>query len=414
MLDLKDKKWPTSPLKGKDLNPEQLKQFLRIRADYEKSAFVTEGHLEVRGLGAKEFTKAIPPDECGITALVHHSNGHIYGGTSGRNAHLFFYNPAPDADAVADIGIVAENASISKLLTMKDGRVLGAVNKADNKSFIFSYKPCEVLLHEKDFTGLGVREIFDLPAEDQLFFSTIDPCHSAGKIEPLELPTPDEHIGDMVLDITGTKLLLLGANSGILFRCDLQTKQLAALGRLDANGNFSKSLAVDAEGMIYGTGLYGQIFKCNPVDDRFEKLDLRAPSIKGRELYNRVNAWTADSKNNILYGGTIDGIIFQFFPLEKRIVCLGKPTDQSNVCGMAVAGDAVYALIGEKGACCHLTSYNNYSRELRDLGCLIAHSERPWNGYEFASMVSGKGGTIFMGENDRISHLFMYFPVVKP
>ena len=51
MLDLENHQWPKSPLKAEKLDAEQIKQFLTIRADYEKSAFVTAGHLEVRQLG---------------------------------------------------------------------------------------------------------------------------------------------------------------------------------------------------------------------------------------------------------------------------------------------------------------------------------------------------------------------------
>jgi len=417
MVNIENKKWPSSPLKEKNLNPEQLKQFLRIRADYEKSAFVQEGHFEVRALGAKEFTKPIPPGESGITALLHHPNGHIYGATSGRNAHMFFYNPAPDADAVADIGIVAEKSSITKLLVLtlreEHGEVVGLVNKEEGGAFLFVYKPCEVLLKGKDFGGMGVREIFDLAAEDQLFFSTIDPCHSAGRIGILKKPLFDEHISDMALDKTELKLFLLGAKSGTLYCCKLIGKEVTKIGQLDPNGNFSPKLASNKNGMIYGAGLYGELFVCNPEDDSFKSLGIKAPSLKGRELYNRVTSWVLDENRNILYGGTADGIIFQFFPEENRIVCLGKATDQTNVCAMTISGGTVYALIGEKGECCHLTSYDDSTRELRDLGCPLARSERPWNGYEFASMTTGKDGIVFMGENDRISHLFMYFPPVK-
>ncbi len=418
MVNLDNKKWPSSPLKEKDLNPEQLKQFLRIRADYEKSAFVTEGHLEVRALGAKEFTKPIPPGESGINALVSHSNGHVYGATSGKNAHLFFYNPAPDGDAVADIGVVAENSSIPKLLELTKGdaagEVAGLVNHDEGGASLFVYKPCEVVLKGQDFKGMGVREIFDLAAEDQLFFSTIDPCHSAGKISILKKPRFDEHIADMVLDKSETKLFLLGAESGTLYCCKLIGKEITRPGRLDQNGNFSPKLTTGLDGIVYGAGLYGELFACDPEDEGFKSLGIKAPSLKGRELYNRVTAWTHDRRNDILYGGTADGIIFQFFPGENRIICLGKPVDQGNVRGMAISGGIVYALIGEEGGCCHLTCYNNATRELRDMGCLLARSERPWNGYEFACMATGKDGVVFMGENDRISHLFMYFPPVNP
>ncbi len=408
MLDLANKKWPSSPLKQKNLDTEQLKQLLRIRADYEKSAFVSEGHLEVRALGAKEFTKPIPPDESGITALIHHANGHIYGATSGRNAHLFFYNPAPDADAVADIGIVASEAAIPALALLPDGCLLGAVNRTNGGAALFIYRSCDVLLQEKDFAGLGVREIFDLPAEDQLFFSTIDPCHSAGQIEVLTEPRLPEPMADVIA--ADGRIYLLGANSGTLYRYQENERQLKEIGRLDVNGNFSPRLIADADGNIYGAGLYGQLFRCPPDANRLEKLNARAPSLKGRELYNQVTAWSYDWNSDIIYGGTVDGIIFQFIPGAGRIVCLGKPTDLTRVNGIAAAGGKIYALVGERGDCAHLTCYCDATRELRDLGCLLARSERPWNGYEFSCMTTGNNGTVFMGENDRISHLFLYFP----
>lgn len=402
------KNWPSSPLKAQNLDAEQLKQFLRIRADYEKSAFVTEGHLEVRALGAKEFSAPIPPGESGVTALVHHANGHVYGATSGRNAHLFFYNPAPDADAVADIGIVAPEATIPALAALPDGRILGAVNRADGSAALFCYRPCDVLLATQDFTGMGVREIFDLPAEDQLFFSTIDPCHSAGNIEIQEEPRLPEPVADLIA--AGERVYLLGANSGTLYRN--QEGKLTVMGRLDVNGNFSPRLAADADGTVYGAGLYGQLFRCAPDADVLEKLTVKAPSLKGRELYNRVTAWTFDAKRGILYGGTIDGILFQYLPAENRTVCLGKPTDLSRVNGMAVSGGKIYAIVGDPGNCAHLTVYDDATRDLRDSGCLLARSERPWNGYEFACMTAGNNGTLFLGENDRISQLFLYFPPV--
>lgn len=44
---------------------------------------------------------------------------------------------------------------------------------------------------------------------------------------------------------------------------------------------------------------------------------------------------------------------------------------------------------------------------------LLAHSERPWNGYRSGAMVKGNNGALYLGEMDRISHLFMYYPPVE-
>jgi hypothetical protein len=54
------------------------------------------------------------------------------------------------------------------------------------------------------------------------------------------------------------------------------------------------------------------------------------------------------------------------------------------------------------------------TRNLRDLGIPMATSERYWHGYEFGAAVTGRFGEIYLGESDRISHLFIYHPAAKP
>lgn len=412
MVDLNNKTWPSSPLKEKDLDEEQLKQFLTIRADYEKCAFVTSGHLEVRALGAKEFTRPIEPDESGITALVKHPCGHIYGGTGGKAAHLFFYNPAPDADAVADIGIIPGASKVVTMAVLPDGEIIGAATTFEQKSLLFIYKSCEVLLREKSFAGMGVREIFDLPAEDQLFFSTIDPCHSSGTIEVIASPV-DGEICDLISAPGGEKVYILAAGKGEIIEYYPAGAAVKKIGSLDPNGNFSRKLALDNCGRLYGAGLYGKIFRYTPESGEFKALGINASSIKGWELYNQVTAWSSDQSGEILYGGTNAGQIFRFDTVNEKITTLGKPCIQTRITGMSRSGKKIYAIIGEADDCAHLAAYDDESRELLDLGCLLARSERPWNGYRFEAMTTGRNGEIFLGEYDRISQLFIYYPGIE-
>ncbi len=412
MVDLNNKTWPSSPLKEKDLDEEQLKQFLTIRAEYEKCAFVTSGHLEVRALGAKEFTRPIEPDESGITALVKHPCGHIYGGTGGKAAHLFFYNPAPDADAVADIGIIPGAEKVAALTVLPDGSIIGAANTFEKKSLLFIYKSCEVLLREKSFAGMGVREIFDLPAEDQLFFSTIDPCHSSGTIEVIASPV-DGEICDLISAPGGESVYILAAGKGGIIEYRIADGTVKKIGTLDPNGNFSPKLVLDGQGRLYGAGLYGRIFCYDPAADKFQAMDIAASTIKGWELYNQVTAWCSDKKGEILYGGTNAGQIFRFDTVAGKITTLGKPCIQTRITGMSRSGKKIYAIVGEADDCAHLAVYDDESRELLDLGCLLARSERPWNGYRFEAMTTGRNGEIFLGEYDRISQLFIYYPGIE-
>jgi hypothetical protein len=412
---LKNKKWPSSPLKAKDLDPEQLKQFLKIRADYEKSAFVSEGQVEVRGLGPEGFSSPVPAGECATSALVLHSNGKVYGGTGGKNAHLFFYDPTPDADTVCPIGIVAENSKVTALVSADDGCVYGATEKLDGKGgAIFRYKPCEILLEEAKFEGRGVREIFDMPAEDQIFYSIVDPCHSAGEIEILAEPFKSEGVSDIVAGAGENVLCGISSATGTVFRYDIATGKISETGKADPNGNFSGKLAVDASGTVYGAGLYGRIFKLQKGSKNLEFLKVKAPSLKGRELYNRVTAWAFDEENDAFYGGTVDGILFRFDPEEERILCFGKPVDQSDIRALTMGNDGrLFGACGEQGKCCHIFSYDDETRELKDFGVLLARVERPWYGYEISSAITGGDGRIYFGEEDRISQLFMYFPPVK-
>jgi len=403
MMNVENLKFPKSILKEETLNAEQIKQFLTIRADYEKSAFVQEGHFEVRSLGPKEFVRPIPAGESAITALMSHSSGHVYGGTGGARPHLFYYNPAPDADSVADVGAVLEEPGcVAALAERADESVLGVVNADGGAARLFVYRPWQVLLREKDFTGMGVREMFDLPAEDQLFFSTIDPCHSAGTVEILKTALP-ERICDLA-HLEGT-WYFLGEKSGTVYCAGEALDDVRAVGRLDPNGNFSPRFGLH-DGRLYGAGLYGKILEV--TEQGLAATGACAPSLKGLELYNRVCRWCSfDGK---LYGATIDGLLFSFQPEDGRVRCLGKPTQQCFPKGMAHANGCLYVLMGGEDDCAHLAVYEPDSGDLRDLGCPLAHSERPWNGYVFECMCRGRNGTLFLGEADRISHLFLYYP----
>ncbi|MDD5484173.1 MAG: hypothetical protein PHP98_11090 [Kiritimatiellae bacterium] len=407
--NLKDKTWPISPYTDPRFKGEGIKKFLQLRAGYEKSAFVSEGHVQVRRLGPSSFTKPIPAGECAITALVRGQSGKIYGGTSGKRAHMFFYDPSPDADVAVDIGVVGENMRITGLVA--DERIYGTA-EGGGKGVLFSYSPCEALLKELDTSGKGVREIFDLPVEDQMFHSIVDPCHSSGKIEILaELP---EGAASLVIDKRRKTIYGLASRNGLFFSYSPASKSLEAKGRVDPLGEFSPKLFIDGgTGTVYGAAGCGRIFKYEPDTGRVEDTPFALPSLKGREAYNRVDAWTQDGQSGLIYGGTIDGILFAFDPRAGDIRCLGKPIDQMRVRALAVGNDGrVFGVGGEPGKCCHLFVYEPERHELRDLGVLLATMETPWYGYEIDCAVTGRDGEIYFGESDRISNLFIYYPPI--
>ena len=96
------------------------------------------------------------------------------------------------------------------------------------------------------------------------------------------------------------------------------------------------------------------------------------------------------------------------------MISLGKPVTQPRVRALTVGADRkVYGIGGDTDGMGHLFVYDPESRDLRDLGIPYAMVQNPWHGYEFSAAATGHWGEIYLGESDRISHLFIYFPPVS-
>jgi hypothetical protein len=57
-----------------------------------------------------------------------------------------------------------------------------------------------------------------------------------------------------------------------------------------------------------------------------------------------------------------------------------------------------------------LFRYDPSSGDMRDLGILRATLPDEWIGHVFNAILTGPNGEIYLGESDRISRLFTYFP----
>ena len=61
-----------------------------------------------------------------------------------------------------------------------------------------------------------------------------------------------------------------------------------------------------------------------------------------------------------------------------------------------------------------LFCYDPRKGELRSLGVAVSVLERRRYGYSFGDAAVGRDGQIFLGENDDLGHLWMYFPKIQP
>ncbi len=384
--ELKKRKWPTPklPIKPEKLTEEQ--RILRgIMDEYTRDIYVREGKVILRPLGWKGIVKPIPPEECAITSLAKDSRGRIFGATSGRRSHLFVYDP--DLDYVEDMGVLEENCYIKhSLVVCSDEHIIAGTR---------SYKS----------TGSPKGEIISCIIDP-------DDPYSLLEVSPVTTPVKGEGIAALTIDKSKNIIYGLSSESGTFFTYDVDSGEVKLYGKVDEIGDFSDVLLVYTDGCVYGGKRCGLLYKYDPDQEKIVSV-AQIPSFRGRSMYNKVDSLALDEFTGIIYGGSTDGILFSFDPQSGEIICLGKPTPARRVRALTVGNDGVvYGISGDVNGVAHLFRYDPETRDLRDLGVLRATSQRWWHGYEFDAAITGLHGEIYLGESDRISHLFIYFPPI--
>ena len=379
MINLENRVWPKRP----DIKVEGYDPYVR------------EGRVFSRALQYfQNLSEPIPAGESAITSLCRGFNGKIYGVTSGAKSHLFYYDPSPDADGVCDIGVIDNATSVRSLVPYKDGRIFGGISTTLSKDVsdggLFHY---ETKIDKMNEGGT-----------------------SKGKIEyNILVPIKNEGIGGMVIDNKRDRIYGISTKTGTFFIYDIAKDTIALKGKVQEKGYFSCCLVVDSYGHVYGGGHLGRIFRYDIDLEKICKLKVRIPSVAGRGLYNIIDSMVFDESRQIIYGGgKADGVLFAFDPQEGKIISIGKVITEPRVRALTVGNDGkVYGVAGNEEGMGHLFVYNPETRDLKDLGILLSASEKFWHAYEIESAVTGEFGEIYLGESDRISHLFIYFPPIK-
>jgi hypothetical protein len=380
--------------------------------DYARDALVHEGTMQVRPMGRKGLGRPIPPGECGITTLILGPQGRIYGGTCGRRAHLFRYDPGPMGDCVMDIGVIGEERLISGLAI--HGTVLiGATGEIEP----------EVPVADAPAVPSGWLFRYDTKAD-----GVSDYGYGRGKIEMLCQPLDGEAIAGIVVDPARELIYGIGTRTGTFFSYDLSSGAVTKVGQaietpaprtdqLPVPKVFVRAVSsplIFTGDAVYGVVDQGRMFRYDTMTGDLKRLEVFIPSLAGLEFYNRLQSAAIDSATRTMYGGTRDGLLFAMNLDSLSFTVLGKPVLQPGMPGLTVAKDGrVFGIGGAKGGMAHLFCYDPMTRDLRDLGIPKANSERYWHGYEFGAAVTGAFGEIYLGENDRVSHLFIYHATVR-
>ncbi len=371
--------------------------------------------LDLRHLGHPPLD-VVPPGESAITSLVIGADGFLYGGTSGKRAHLFALDPA--WGHVFPLGhLPGEESIYHSLAAASDSSVyigtsLNNVGRVDERGQ-------DVLARYKDYPG-GHLYRFD-PVEERdsrKRMQNPDPGRALPSSEDLGIPVPGEAVVCLIMG--NGELYGVTFPTGHFFVTDLDTGQTEDKGPICAGPlheepyrSIPRALVIDKNGLVWGAGDYGALFHYDPEAGEIEHHpEHRLPSELGREFKTVLDSLVL-GPDGLLYGGTSDGFLFRFDPESLQISNLGKPMWQYRIRGLAFSKDGdLWGVGGDRSGAARLFAYRTEEGSFENLGLLDVNRSPyyAWLAFEADTMLTGRDGTIFIGESGRMSHLYLLYP----
>lgn len=368
------------------------------------NSVVTQTRIDLRDLGYPPID-VIPSGESAVRALTVAPNGVIWGATSGKRSHLFTLDPKHGY--IQPLGYLNEITTVHRAIVATSNAVYigGSIGVDVNGSGYAAYAGGHLLKYT--------------PGDDYARAIHVD---AACPTTDLGIAAPGEGIYALALDRTRKAIYGLTYPNGRFFSYEIDAGRFTTFGsvaehtirgeRFEHEKNIGRALAINDEGVVFTSGEGGELFRFDPARAKLERTGLIVPTVPGREPYNRVDAWTI-SPSGDFYGGTSDGYLFRFDSKASKVENLGKPLNQYRIRGLAFAPNReLYGIGGADDEMARLFSYDPARGSYRMLG-FIDVNRRPyytWQAYVIDSVVAGLDGTIFLGQSERKSKLYLYYP----
>lgn len=356
-----------------DRNSPEVRAF---QEEMRRGIFIREGAMVAFPTCFPGATTPIPHEESRITALDAAANGTIFGGTGGRQAHLFVAGFHGLTGAVFDFGMpsgatgcaaVCCGASgvVAFVNGPRGGRAVGAPLVAVSQDLIQEW-------------GFNRPQLQDLGE-----------C------------VPGEAVTHAVRD--ESRGMVVGAASGHLFTLDFASSKIQVVGEVPAAGR----IAFSPGGAAYGRDGADYLWRFDPKAGSLRRQAVRLPA----GAWDQPLAWAKDNRAGLLYTADRDGRIFSFDEAQGFAGPVGK-APLAPVGPMAVTLDGrLFGVCGEEIA--NLFCCDPKSREVTNLGVAASVIQQRRYGYEFGDAVTGRDGEIVFGENDNGGHLWLYFPRIR-
>jgi hypothetical protein len=388
--------------------------------------------LDFRDIGYPAATE-IPADDAHIAALLSHSNGRIYGATSGKNARLFVFDFM--TNKVYPLGKIPKAAGVHHALVEGgDGLVyIGTgLNELElpalSRDIPHERRAIEEQLWNdikgryRDFEGGHVYAYDPAGGDDDVYLPG-----ATARVADLGIAVPGNSIYAMTINHTKDIIYGISYPDAVFFEYNLKTKTIKRHGEWMTMKSYPgperswrgvpRGLVCAPDGKVYSSGDNGLLYVFDPAAQKISATNMRVPGEYWEtQNYNGfpvVEQLLLDDAGNI-WGGSSDGFVFRASIAEDRVIVLGKPRVERRVRAMTLGKDGrLYMICGEKDNVCRMFSLGTSGAEgFLDYG-VLGVDRSPYYakiGYQFDSMCTAADGTIFIGEGDRRAKLFFYVP----
>jgi hypothetical protein len=335
--------------------------------------FVREGTMVAFPTCLPGMTTPITHDESRITALDINSEGHVYGGTSGRQAHLFGAAFHGLTGIVLDAG-TAPGATSTEAICCGASRVIAFVNGSQGGR--------AVALPYLDLKQDWIQEWGLEPAV----------------LQDLGECVAGEPVVHAVCAASGNTVA--GVTTHHLFTLDVTSRQITVVGDVPGRGHLGMGRAA-----VFGQDDGTRLWRFDVASGHLRRAAVDLPAGEWTDPL----LWTRDRQSGLLFTADAAGRLFSFDE-NKGFRLLGR-THLAPVGPMAVAPDGrLFGFCGAEVA--NLFCCDTLSGSVTNLGVAASVLEQRRYGYQFGDAVTAPGGEIVFGEDDDGGHLWLYFPSI--
>jgi hypothetical protein len=400
--------------------------------DWVKPVIKNQQRVDLRDLGYPMINE-IPVNSSAITSLITARDGIIYGATSGDETYFFLFDPK--INKVRHLGKIPGHTGIHhSLVEDKDGNIyigtgknifgevpLSRWGEGDDKLDVTLWK--DIKRHFSDYPG-GHLYCYRPAASNEIVKLTDMNCET----EDLGIPLANNSIYTLTINPEGDEIYGLTYPDGHFFVYNIALKKFTDMGEIDHQKVYhgperqwrtlSRALICDDSGRVFMSGNKGMLIYYDPATGKLITTNIEVPGdyyyMQFYEDYTAVEYFAKDS-GGLIYGGTTDGYLFSLDPQKMQLNNLGKVRESRRLRCLTVGKDGkVYLMAGELSTTrpCQFYSYNPQPGRFETMGLLIVDRSPYyyWRGQQFDCMTTGLDGTIYLGESERKSHLFLYIP----